>query len=856
MSFRCWTSALLLMLAGCATLPREASDRLLIRDVTVIPMDRNGSLAHQDVLVAGGRIAAVGPTGSLGARRTRVIDGSGKYLMPGLWDMHVHALGHEGSPADTLRRYLPWGITGVRDMGSTVEQLRQARLDLAARRDLPELVASGPLLDGRRQPWTQRVARPMESVEEATAAVEELHAAGVDFLKVYNGLSKAQYEAIAAAARNRNLSFAGHVPFGMSVEQASAAGQRSMEHAGLQFAKDCIPDGERAIPAMLNAWIRNGYPGRAEESRRWFARQDIVRCRALYRRMAERGTWVTPTIGVEVKGGSWTSPDAMDHMPQRMRDACRETLTSIDSAAAARDAAARDIFEQVRELHAAGVPLLAGSDVPNECLWHGVSLHDELRLLREAGLSPWEVLKTATLNPARFLGRADEGVVRAGAKANLLLLDANPLEDVSNTRRIAGVMMGGRWRDEAALARLSDAPTVIYENAGVWNGAGFERRELAVRNGRFIGLADAGAEALRIDAGGGFIVPAYGNAHAHLTSPTMQSSWSFIEQGVFYVWNPNTVVMGPEARRFFARPDTFDVRVAQGGITEPGGHPDKLYVDVLARHVYQGRPPEWFLGNAFHYGRTPAEIDAALDRLVQQGADFVKIYLLDSEEYHRRRDDPAYRGLRGLNPANIGHLVAAARGRGLFAAVHVETAADLRTAARNGVAVAAHLPAYWRVATEGELAARTLSAADAALVARSRMSVVPTYALALGDGNAGGPGSGRPVSREQVLAVQARNLRLLKQAGVTLLIGTDTRGPIFEEVEHLVNIGALTRLEAVQVALATGRRLFPQRRIGCFEPGCEADFLVIGADPIQDVRALRDIRLRIKAGRRMEAPPA
>jgi imidazolonepropionase-like amidohydrolase len=843
------------MLAGCATVPQGASDGLLIRDVAVIPMDRDGSLAHQDVLVANGRIAAMGPTGSLAARRAQVIDGAGKYLMPGLWDMHVHALGTEGSPADTLRRYLPWGITGVRDMGSSVEQLRLARSEVAGRDDLPELVASGPLLDGPRHAWTQRVARPLVDPAQATAAVEELHAAGVDFLKVYSGLSPAQHEAIVTSARARNLSFAGHVPFSMSVEQASAAGQRGIDHAGLQLAKDCIPDGNKAIPAMLNAWIRHGYPGRAEESRRWFARQDIAACRALYRRMAARGTWVTPTIGVEVKGGSWTSTAVLDHMPGRNRDACRETLTSIDSAPAARDAAARDLFEQVRELHAAGVPLLAGSDVPNECLWHGISLHDELRLLREAGLSPWEVLRTATLNPARFLGRSDEGVVRAGAKANLLLLDANPLEEVGNTRRIAGVMVSGRWHDAAALARLSDAPTTIYKNASVWNGAGFEQRDLAVRNGRFIALADAEAGAAARDAAGGFIVPAYGNAHAHLTSPTMRSSWSFMEQGVFYVWNPNTIVLGPEARSFFARPDTFDVRIAQGGITEPGGHPEKLYVDVLSRFVYQGRPFEWFLGNAFHYGRTPAEIDSALDRLVEQRADFVKIYLLHSEEYQRRREDPAYRGSKGLNPANIGHLVAAARRRSLFAAAHVETVADLRTAARNGVAVALHLPAYWRVATAGELAVRTLSAADAAMIARSGMSVVPTYALALSDDNAATRGTGAPVSREQVLAVQARNIRLLKEAGIPLLIGTDTAGAIFEEVEHLVNIGALTRLEAVQAALTTGRRLFPQRRIGCFEPGCEADFLVLGGDPTQDVRALRELRLRIKAGRTMEAPP-
>jgi len=463
-----WTARLLTIAAGallgsCTGISGDraaaasASPRTLIRDVTVIPMDRPGQLVRQDVIVSGDRILSIQPTGRTGTGAgDRVVDGRGKYLTPGLWDMHVHAIPE--NPRETVDKlmplYLSWGIVGVRDLASTLEGLQAVRSELASRPDLPALVASGPLLDGPRQPWTQRAALPLDSVEEARAAAERLADGGVDFLKIYNNLSPEQYQAVAEVARKRGLPFAGHVPFRLTVEQVSAAGQKSIEHAGLQLVADCIPDGAKAIPATLSAWIKRGYPGRYEESGRWWAKRDPPACRALYGRMAKRGTWVTPTLVNEIKGGGWTGAEELAALPKNKRKGCDNSLTSIDSAPALRDAAARDVFALVRELHEAGVPLLAGSDVPNECLWHGSSLHKELRMLREAGLSSWEVLRTATWNPARYLGRADEGAVRAGAVANLLLLDADPLADVANTKRIAGVMLRGRWYSASEIAHM------------------------------------------------------------------------------------------------------------------------------------------------------------------------------------------------------------------------------------------------------------------------------------------------------------------------------------------------------------------------------------------------------------------
>jgi imidazolonepropionase-like amidohydrolase len=853
-------------LSSCATtrVEQEGEPRTLIRDVTVIPMDRPGSLPHRDVLMAGERVIAVARAGSVRARPSdRVIDGSGKYLMPGLWDMHSHALmGGTGPAREALSLYLANGVVGVRDLGSTMEDLTAAKRELPVGSGLPNVVAGGPLLDGPRQPWQQKMALALNTVDEARTAAERLAEGGVDFLKIYNNLSEEQFAAVAQVAKRRGLPMAGHVPFKLSLETVSAAGQKSIEHAGMQLVKDCIPNGVQATPAVLGAWIKRGYPGRYEETRRWWAKRDQPGCKALYKRMAERGTWVTPTLTNEIQGGIWATPRDLGLLPPDRLKACRENLESVNSQPALRDDSDRDVFDLVLDLHKAGVPLLAGTDTPNSCLAYGSSLHKELQMLRHAGLSPWEVLKTATSNPARYLDRPNEGVVRAGARANLLLLDADPLADVANTSRIAGVMLRGNWHERSALEAMRGGggpSSVVYENGQVWTGSGFERRTIAVRDGMFVDPREAGARARRVHLGGGFVVPAFGNAHAHVTPADEAGSWSFVKQGVFYVWNPNTVVIGRPDLDFFAQKNSYDVVVAQGGITEPGGHPEKLYVDLLTQWVpsYKGMTLKDFLGNAFHYGRDPKEIDRALDLLKAQGAGFVKAYLLGSEQYRERRDDPAFYGNKGLNPANFPYLVAAARARGLPVAVHVETVHDLKVAALSGAAMAAHLPAYGGASSEAELKPRALSESDARAIVGTGMKFVTTYALAAGY-FADAEKKGKPAKALQarVYAVQAENVRLLKAAGATFLIGTDTGGQIFDEAEHLVKIGGLSTMEALQTVLKTGSLLFPNRRIGCFEAGCEADFLLLAADPSRNIAALREIKTRIKAGRELTAPVA
>lgn len=396
------------------------------------------------------------------------------------------------------------------------------------------------------------------------------------------------------------------------------------------------------------------------------------------------------------------------------------------------------------------------------------------------------------------------------------------------------------------------AEPVVYEEAQVWTGRGFAPRTLAVDQGRFVEPSTVASGAQRVSLSGRFVTPAYANAHAHITNATERSSRGFTDAGVFYVWNPNTVTIGAEERRFYGQARRYSVRVAQGGITEPGGHPERLYVDYLSQNVYPGRDRAWFIGNAFHFGTTRAEIDAVLTLLQQQGAEFVKIYLLHSEEYQLRRDDQRYYGSRGLNPANVPYLVQQAHARGLKVSAHVETAHDLRVAAAAGVDFAMHLPGYGSLAARDRAAAR-ITPAIAALVARSRMRVVPTYAIVAGGDRYEGATS---ADARATVAVQTENLRLLRAAGVPILIGTDGFNQIWSEAEHLVNANGMPAAEVAASLFKTGRFLFPERRIGCFQPGCEADFLVLTGDPTADIRALRRIESRFMGGATLPGPVA
>jgi imidazolonepropionase-like amidohydrolase len=400
----------------------------------------------------------------------------------------------------------------------------------------------------------------------------------------------------------------------------------------------------------------------------------------------------------------------------------------------------------------------------------------------------------------------------------------------------------------AAPAPRSAERTVAYDNARWWTGQGFTAGERYVRGGLFVARPSARPGRV-VDLGGGYVVPPFADAHNHMPGRAGEVSGRATAAGVFYLMNPTILASAaPGVRKVLEGPGKVDAVLSMGAITAPGGHPEALYVDILRPRVYPNIKPEDFLGDAFHYVTRPSDIDPVLDRLVAQHAQFVKMMVLFSEEYARRRDDPAYRGLKGVDPALVPAIVAAAHRRGLRVAVHIETAADFRVIVAAGADEAAHMPGYYGAA--GPLEPYRITDADAKAAARSHIVVVPTAWLA---------GHNNPDAARLALVqdMQRANLSKLKAAGVPLLIGTDGQADDApHEAEYLVDLGVLTPREAlVSLSETTPRYILPGRRIGVLRPGAEASFLVLKANPVADIDAVETITRRVKQGFEIPTPP-
>jgi imidazolonepropionase-like amidohydrolase len=425
-------------LAACAGVPpavpaATATAEFAIVDVTVIDPRDGRRIPRQVVLIEGGRVAAVGDVGAVavpaGAER---VDGRTRFLLPGLHDMQVHALWDPVVRDTFLPALLAHGVTGVRDMGGTLDVLAQVRAEQQAQwRPWPAITASGPVLDGPA-PVDPSISIAVASAADATAAVDRLAAAGVDFVKVYTLLAPDAYRAAVAAARRHGLPVDGHVPHGVAVTEA-ATGMRAIEHL-------------RAETGGLCAGLSTG------------------ECADAYEALREHGVWQTPTLlprhaRAHLDDPARAAPDAFRAVPCVLREAWagnreRRLATLESSDHDARRAEYARESADAAALPSRGLRLLAGSDAGADFARPGIGLHDELALLVDAGLTPLQALQAATTAPAAFLGRDADGWIGAGRSADLLLLDADPLLDIRNTRRIAGVVRAGRWLDRDALDAL------------------------------------------------------------------------------------------------------------------------------------------------------------------------------------------------------------------------------------------------------------------------------------------------------------------------------------------------------------------------------------------------------------------
>jgi hypothetical protein len=416
-------------------------------------------------VITGNQITAIGQADKIRLPQgAEIVDAGGRYLIPGLWDMHVHSL-VEGCPDYFFPLFIANGVTGVRDMGSSMplERIRQIRNDLSRRKLVgPRFGAvAGKILDG---PGTQlNVAVPVADPIEARQIVRFFKQGGVDFIKVYNRLSRDVYLAIVDEAKKQKLPVAGRVPFELTAAQVSDSGQTSIEHVNDLFMS--VSPNEKELRNELRRLVSLNTEATPiiQVELKASSNYDEKRTKSLFARFVSNGTWQCPTLSVRwpstVTDSQRLQADRrMKYMPLSTRRMWERTFAQrfqSGESVEQRVLNFRKLLSVVGSMQRAGVEILAGSDTPNPYVFPGFSLHEELALLVEAGLTPMQALRTATSNPAKFLGMSDTvGTIEKGNLADLILLDANPLDDIRNTQRIYGVVANGRYFPLDELRRL------------------------------------------------------------------------------------------------------------------------------------------------------------------------------------------------------------------------------------------------------------------------------------------------------------------------------------------------------------------------------------------------------------------
>ena len=457
---------LLLLLPGsmCAqTTAIPPASPLVFTHVTVI--DVTGALSRTDmtVIVAGHHITAVGKAGKVRIPKdAQVVDASGKFMIPGLWDMHIHSFTDNGWEW-LFPLLIANGVTGVRELGTRLpfERINQIRRE----------TLEGKILGPRYGAVTARIfdgpgsqippSTVVETAEQARSLVREYKQQGMDFIKVYNLLSREVYLAVIDEAKRQKIPVAGHVPFSMTASGVSVLGQISTEHFTDIFLscsrdEDALRE-ERSQELAKGVALRPASPldTRAAAS---YSEQKAAALAASFRR---NGTWWCPTVitsGTVPAERRRESDSLLKYIPAPTQETWRNAFNvSIRVMPNADDRKMRyqKKLEIVGLMHRAGVRLLAGTDAPNPYVYPGFGLHEELELFVQAGLTPLDALRTATINPAKFLGNEKEiGTIEKGKLADLVLLDANPLENISNTRRINAVVVNGRYLPQEMLSKL------------------------------------------------------------------------------------------------------------------------------------------------------------------------------------------------------------------------------------------------------------------------------------------------------------------------------------------------------------------------------------------------------------------
>ncbi|MCH8614514.1 amidohydrolase family protein [Sphingomonas sp. SM33] len=423
------------------------------------------TVADQAIVIEGDTIRAIGPDRSIAHKyaATRTIDATGKFVMPGLWDMHVHFGGEQliEENKDLLPLYVAFGVTTVRDCAEDISpSVLEWRSAVAEGRLLgPTIFTSGPKFEGYKPLWkgTIEVGTPAE----VETALDRLQAMKVDFVKITDNTLKPDIFLYALkAAKARGLKTSAHTPYALTIEQAVRTGLNSVEHI------DYLIKAGSPHEATIGAEYAAKKLTYGEASNKFVETFDPVYAAQEYRRLARLGVYVTPTLN---EGRVLAYLDRDDHSRDpalayigpglrktydwRIGRAAKATPEQVE----ARHQEYELSLKIVPMLRDAGIPILAGTDAGylNSFIYPGEGLHEELERYVEAGLTPQQALYSATVTGPAFLGHSDRyGELASGKAADVLILNANPLNDIKATREISGVVLHGKWLDRGALDKL------------------------------------------------------------------------------------------------------------------------------------------------------------------------------------------------------------------------------------------------------------------------------------------------------------------------------------------------------------------------------------------------------------------
>jgi len=457
---------LLTSLAILFSCQQEFKGDLIIKNVNIINVETGDINKAMDVIIRGDSIADIVEHQNGSYSTAQLIDGTGKFLIPGLWDMHTHTWwGYK----DFFPVLLANGVTGIREMFGNMEEVKKIRQGLKEGTIIgPEIVSPGPIVDGK--PAAHAGSDEADTPEKGRAIVQQQVADGADFIKVYSRLERDVYFAIADECEKLGIPFSGHIPSKVSLEEALEAGHETIEHfyGILEF---CSSEKDYLM-SLRNGEISNDSligPGT------YYNRLNLIidafapsRQPVLTELMSENKAWVCPTLVVH-KGWQrnidpgYSGDHRVAYMPEYTMNGWDLVKDSVSNPEILMDLDSEKkwynlIPPLIKQLHDTGTNFLAGSDYPNPYTFAGFSLHEELELfVKEAGLTPLEALRTATLNPAIFLKTLEKaGTIDIGKYADLVLLSANPLENISNTKKIEGVVLKGKYHFGGALKESID----------------------------------------------------------------------------------------------------------------------------------------------------------------------------------------------------------------------------------------------------------------------------------------------------------------------------------------------------------------------------------------------------------------